>query len=157
MTQEEFNKELEDAHIVIGNSGMTNNRLLSKEARIFALNKSLNDLIKSNAEYYYKPENFDEIIDELMSMKNVYVARTPCDYHFTESGEYVGEFPTTTHRSLDPRGIFDSVKYFLEKGATVYLYTYHMMKQGVASGFLEDKSVDYKMSDTYWWRIIAKR
>ncbi|MEK6828549.1 MAG: hypothetical protein AABY15_00250 [Nanoarchaeota archaeon] len=152
-------EKLENARVIIGNKHMINKRLLDKETTIECFNETMNELLKENEGTYFKPENFDDIVDELFSMKNVHLAMTPCDDHFNKDGEYVGEFATHTRRGLGERDIIKSVKEYLEKGAVVYLYTFYNMKQGIVKG-LENGDISKPIIEpdvnTYWWRMITK-
>lgn len=158
MNKEIYNK-LQASSVSVGNSVKTNKRILNKEESIELFNENLQTAIKLNPDLYYKPDNFDEIVDEIFSMENVYVALAPCEDHFNKLGECTGEYLTDTFRSLDEREIINCIKSYLNQGAAIYLYLFYQMKQGVVAGF------DYKKNEpiinedvnTYYWRMIKKK
>ena len=156
----EIYKKLNESSVTIGNSIKLNKRILNKEESIELFKENIRLAIKLNPDGdYYKPDNFDEIADEIFSMKNVYVATTPCEDHFNESGEWVGEYPTHTFRSLDEREIINSIKHFVNQGAVVYLYLFYQMKQGLITGFDYEKNEHTINEDvnTYYWRMMMKK
>jgi len=151
MNREEFNKEFNSLpEVKIGNSICRNNRLLSKEAAVYCFMENSKEVAEKGGEFFL-PENIEEIANELFSMDKVYICRYPCDNHFNEEGEFVGEYSTNTQRSLSKDGILKDVKHYLSQGATVYVYLYYGMKQGVAVGD------SFENKNTYWWRIITKK
>jgi len=145
----------------VGNQTKCNKRLLNKEESVLLFNQNF-DHFRLNPDFqenvYHKSENYDEIIDELFSMDNVYVATTPCDDHFSKFGEWIGEYPTNTYRSLNERDIINSVKDYLDKGAVIYLYMFYMMKQDIVKDYDPEtkESILDKDVNTYWWRLITK-
>jgi hypothetical protein len=156
---EDVRKKLLDSAVKVGNSIKTNKTLLSNEESIVLFNENLKEIMDRCPDEYYKPDNYDEIVDEIFSMKNVYVATTPCEDHFSESGEWVGEYPTHTFRSLDEREIINSINYYINQGAVVYLYLWFQMKQGLVVGFDYKKNEPIINNDvnTYYWRMFAKK
>jgi len=150
MNREEFNKEVNDLpEVKVGNATHRNNRLLSKEAAIYCFIENSKELNKGDE--CFLPENIEEVANELFSTDKVYLCRYPCDDHFNEEGEFIGEYPTHTKRSLDKNDILKDVKYYLGEGATVYVYVYYGRKQTVVVGD------SFEKKNTYWWRIIAKK
>ena len=148
MTQEEFQEELDS---VKTNTFRSNYRLLSKEAKKFAMHENLKKAM-SLTEENLMPDNFEDTLEELFSLEDVSIARNTCDYHFDKkTGDYIGEYPTQTHRGLSPESIVKSVKDFLDKGFAVYIYQYYMTIWDVV---VDGLTVPMKF---YWWRMIVRK
>jgi hypothetical protein len=149
-----FEKELKDINVhVVQEHNRRNTRLLSKEASIYFFIKNSQECVMNGHKGSFVPTNMVEIANELFSLNNVFVALTPSEYFFNEKGEYVGEYPSITNRSLDSRGIVEDVKKYLALGATVYLYTYFGITTDICKGQTEVEK-DVK---TYWWRMVTKK
>lgn len=143
-------KKIEHARVCVGNTHMINTRLLDKETSIECLNATMDYYLKEN-KTFHKSDNYDEIIDELFSIENVHVALTPCEYHFSKSGQYIGEYATITRGGLNERDVIKSVKEYLDKGAVIYLYSFYNLKQDLVNGPLIVPN-----TNTYYWRMITK-
>jgi len=115
-SENNFQEELKNCYILIGNSKRVNTRLLSKEAaKYFSL--QLN--------YDIKPFNHKNVIEEIFSLENVFLVTTPCTDVFVENNEYIGEYETYSKKSIDENGCLNDIKEMLSLGHTVYFYKYY--------------------------------
>ena len=146
MTKEEFQDELES---VKTNTYRSNYRLLTKEAKKFAMRENLKDVCSISEKNLY-PVDFEDTLEELFSLENVSIARTPCDFHFDKkTGDYIREIPTQSYRGHSSKDIVRNVKKFLNEGAVVYIYQYYMTLEDV---FYQGVLIPMKF---FWWRMIV--
>lgn len=120
--EEKYQEELKKCRIQIGNCIRNNTRLLSKDAsKYFA----------SKLEYGIKPINHKEVIEEIFSLENVFLTKTPCGDCFDENGKFIREFGSYTKKSLSKDGCLNDIKERLSLGATIYFYSYFQLEDGV--------------------------
>lgn len=113
--EEKYQEELKKCRIQIGNSVRYNTRLLSKNAsKYFAL----------NIEYFQKPINHKEVIEEIFSLNNVFLATKPIVEIFDENNEFICERFCRTISSLSKDSCINDIKEKLLLGAIIYFYTY---------------------------------
>jgi hypothetical protein len=128
--EQKYQEELKKCKIQIGNSIKTNTRLLSKDAlKYFSL----------KLEYGIKPINHEEVIEELFSLENVFLIRTPCGDVFDENNEFICEKCAYTKKSLSKDGCLNDIKEKLSLGVTIYFYTYFQ----------------YENDEGYYWRYAT--
>lgn len=142
-------ESLKNATVAVGTTIKVNNRLFDKELSKELFKENVNELLKERDGEYFKPDNFDKIVDELFSMNNVFVCRYPSEDVFDSKGEWVCEQASITERGLGERDILKSVQKYLDRGAVVYMYHFYNMMQDIGNG--------QGLTPTYWWRMVVKK